>query len=125
MTCVFQMENAGLVISGNSQNGIERPVMLVGDAARTGRADYSPLFGIILSCKGGGVKAILLLSFRQVMRLVAIGAVLEHPLAVRAAVQRERVPFCLVAPRAFAKVRIAHDGDHVTDRQAVVLHVVL
>lgn len=62
------MENAGLVISGNSQNGIKRPVMLVGDAARTGRADYSPLFGIILSWERGGVKSILLLSFRQVMR---------------------------------------------------------
>ena len=120
-----EKENAGLVISGNSQNGIERPVMLVGDAARTGRADYSPLFGIILSWEGGGVKSVFALSFRQFARSIAECAVLEHPLAVRAAVQRERVPFCLVAPRAFAKVRIAYDGDHVTDRQAVVLHVVL
>nr|WP_297274221.1 hypothetical protein [uncultured Agathobaculum sp.] len=63
-TCVSLSENAGLVISGNSQNGITRPVMLVGDAARTYRADYSPLFGIILSWEGGGVKPVFLLSFR-------------------------------------------------------------
>lgn len=62
------MENAGLVISGNSQNGITRPVMLVGDAARISRADYSPLFGIILSRGGGGVKTVFMLSFRQFPR---------------------------------------------------------
>ena len=33
-TCVFPQENAGLVISGNSQNGIAHPAMLVGAAAR-------------------------------------------------------------------------------------------
>lgn len=32
--------------------------MLVGDAARTDRADYSPLFGIILSWERSGVKPV-------------------------------------------------------------------
>ena len=56
---------------------------------------------------------------------VAVCAVLEHPFSVRAAVQGKRPALGLLAPRIIIELRVAHDGNHVFDRQAVVFHIVL
>ena len=81
-TCVFPQENAGLVISGNSQNGIARPAMLVGAAARHAAPTTPLCLRISYHRARWGVKRKPAKDSLRFIGSVAKGTILLHPLAV-------------------------------------------